>query len=370
MPVSRHFWVATTNASWTASSAMSIDPKTRTRMATQCPDSARKIRSRSVRSTAVGSQRVLDGHRRSFALERPHLDGSQARRTRLCRPLRRGVEIGYVDDPDSPRYSFVSASGPSVIVDLAALAARPSSCWRSASGRRRTPTRRTSASRRSPCQSLRRPLHLFLDLSPDQAVVHRPCTESRYCVIVGSWGSERPRCHLVPLQPMTPINTSTVCSLNHSVGDRVSKPLGSVEICRSADWVGHRHDSEPSIPAKSWGLRLTRGWSLPIATAAIIASSARAGAFGLPAERAPATCPNASGGDINRQRVDVGLGLLQISLASGLSSTPSSRRVVPAGQREHDRRDRRLRRITPGWVSRLSGNVLVWYQQATDRRRL
>ena len=44
--------VATTNASWTASSATSMSPKTRTKVATARPDSCRKTRASSASSTA------------------------------------------------------------------------------------------------------------------------------------------------------------------------------------------------------------------------------------------------------------------------------------------------------------------------------
>ena len=51
-PVVGHRSSATTNASWTASSATSMSPKKRTRVATARPDSARKMRSMSAVSTA------------------------------------------------------------------------------------------------------------------------------------------------------------------------------------------------------------------------------------------------------------------------------------------------------------------------------
>jgi hypothetical protein len=71
-----HFWSAATNASWTASSAMSMSPKTRISEATACPDSSRKMPSISVTSSFPG-----DGLSRVFLAavfipEWTHLDGS------------------------------------------------------------------------------------------------------------------------------------------------------------------------------------------------------------------------------------------------------------------------------------------------------
>src|SRR6476660_8243197 len=92
-PVSGHRSVATTNASWTISSAMSMSPKRRTRVATTRPDSSRKIRSSSGASMA--------GTDRSLVLERTHLDRTHASDGALGRPLERGVEVGCLDDPEA-----------------------------------------------------------------------------------------------------------------------------------------------------------------------------------------------------------------------------------------------------------------------------
>ena len=53
-PRSGHRWMATTNASCTASSARSMSPKDRMRVATVRPYSARKCRSISPTPTATG----------------------------------------------------------------------------------------------------------------------------------------------------------------------------------------------------------------------------------------------------------------------------------------------------------------------------
>src|SRR5262245_21994034 len=78
--------LAAANASWTASSAMSMLPKTRTRAATARPYSARKTR-----SISVGFD----------ILKRPHLDRQPDRPGRLPAPAQSRVQIGGVDDPES-----------------------------------------------------------------------------------------------------------------------------------------------------------------------------------------------------------------------------------------------------------------------------
>ena len=79
-PASGHRCTATANASWTASSAMSMSPKTRTRLATARPDSARNTRSMSVhrRLPTIGPGQL------GFVLEGTNLD-----RRRRTRPIPR-----------------------------------------------------------------------------------------------------------------------------------------------------------------------------------------------------------------------------------------------------------------------------------------
>src|SRR6478752_7538249 len=91
-PVSGHRSVATTNASWAISSAMSMSPKRRTRVATTRPASSRKIRSRSMALTA-GTGSGLRG----LVLEGTDLDGPLAGARALRGPLERGVEVGRLD---------------------------------------------------------------------------------------------------------------------------------------------------------------------------------------------------------------------------------------------------------------------------------
>src|SRR5687768_10897342 len=84
---------ATTKASWTASSARSMSPKKRTRLATARPDSERKTRSISDGSSS-GSTWV-----RSLALEGPDLDLTGARGAGFLGHGQRGIEVGELDDP-------------------------------------------------------------------------------------------------------------------------------------------------------------------------------------------------------------------------------------------------------------------------------
>src|SRR6185312_5078077 len=92
-PVAGQRSLATRNASWAISSAMSMSPKRRTKVATTRPDSSRKIRSRSVASTGT----VL----RLLGLERPDLDRTHAGRGSLRRQRQCGVQVGRFDDPEA-----------------------------------------------------------------------------------------------------------------------------------------------------------------------------------------------------------------------------------------------------------------------------
>src|SRR5947209_13409742 len=96
-PVTGHRWRATTNASWTASSAMSISPKRRIRVATALPDSCRNTCSISERpdiTTAAGSDLGL-------VMEGPDLDGGLAGNGRLLGPGQGRVQILGLDDPEA-----------------------------------------------------------------------------------------------------------------------------------------------------------------------------------------------------------------------------------------------------------------------------
>src|SRR6266702_6783858 len=95
IPADGHRAVATVNASWTDSSAMSISPNTRTRTATARPYSSRKTRSIALASTA-GTAASVPG----FLLERPHLDRLGTRLARPGRHGQRGVQIRGLDHPE------------------------------------------------------------------------------------------------------------------------------------------------------------------------------------------------------------------------------------------------------------------------------
>src|SRR3954467_414287 len=83
-PRDGHCSAAMANASATASSARSMSPRTRIRVAVQRPASRRKTSAR-VSGTFGGSD----------------LDGSLTRRRGLAGPLERGVEVGGFDDPEA-----------------------------------------------------------------------------------------------------------------------------------------------------------------------------------------------------------------------------------------------------------------------------
>src|SRR3954468_18461011 len=82
---------AIANASWTASSATSMSPKRRTRVATAWPDSSRKTCS--IVTAAAGTAGLLLG----LVLERAHLDRCGAGDGRLAGPRERGVEVRGLD---------------------------------------------------------------------------------------------------------------------------------------------------------------------------------------------------------------------------------------------------------------------------------
>src|SRR5262245_45062598 len=90
-PVSGQRSTAAVNASWTASSATSMSPKTRTRTATARPYSSRNTRPISEVERAGTPESAL-------APERPYLDRQGGHPSRLAAPFERGVEIGSVDD--------------------------------------------------------------------------------------------------------------------------------------------------------------------------------------------------------------------------------------------------------------------------------
>src|SRR5438034_254669 len=89
-------WTATTKASWTASSAMSMSPKRRTRVATARPNSCRKVC-----STREASRMLTPRLGLRLVLEGAHLDRSLAGCRALGRPGQRGVEVGGADDPEA-----------------------------------------------------------------------------------------------------------------------------------------------------------------------------------------------------------------------------------------------------------------------------
>src|ERR1019366_6683781 len=87
-------WVAAVKASWTASSATSMLPKTRTRTETARPYSARKTRSISD-AARTGMSSVLGD-----VLERAHLYRQGGSPGRFTCPVKCGVQIGCGDDPE------------------------------------------------------------------------------------------------------------------------------------------------------------------------------------------------------------------------------------------------------------------------------
>ncbi len=86
---------ATRNASWTASSAMSMSPKRRIRVATARPDSSRKTC-----STWLAAAPVTDSYAGSSWNGRTST-GAAAGDGGLGGPRQRGVEVGGLDDPEA-----------------------------------------------------------------------------------------------------------------------------------------------------------------------------------------------------------------------------------------------------------------------------
>src|SRR5215472_18457857 len=93
-PVCGQRSTAVVKASWTASSARSISPKRRIRVATQRPYSARKTRSI---SAGDGPGSLAGG----VILERADLDRGAARPGGLRGPGERRVEVGGLDHPEA-----------------------------------------------------------------------------------------------------------------------------------------------------------------------------------------------------------------------------------------------------------------------------
>src|SRR5712692_10213068 len=109
-PSCGHLRSATANASCTASSATSMSPKTRIRVAADRPDASRKIRSTSalsslgVPSTSCklsGLGFVPSGLGLGFVVERPDLDRLHDGGGDLRRPGDRGVEVLGLDDVEA-----------------------------------------------------------------------------------------------------------------------------------------------------------------------------------------------------------------------------------------------------------------------------
>src|SRR5512146_18990 len=109
-PSDGHLATATVNASWTASSAASISPRKRIRVATQRPYSLRKTASavaapafmaaariRSLRAGRVSPYRVVEVP----VEERADLDRPQFRGRGELGPLQGLIQVGDVDDPES-----------------------------------------------------------------------------------------------------------------------------------------------------------------------------------------------------------------------------------------------------------------------------
>src|ERR1700754_202381 len=93
-PVDGQRRTAAAKASWTASSATSMSPKTRISTATARPYSSVKTRS-------ISAVRTSDTVGLVFAMHRPHLDRQGERSGDLARPAERGVEVGHPDDRES-----------------------------------------------------------------------------------------------------------------------------------------------------------------------------------------------------------------------------------------------------------------------------
>src|SRR5580698_7460835 len=101
-PASGHRRAASANASWTASSAASMSPKTRVRTATARPYSSQKTRSISA-SPGPGtlSRCLFLAYIRGLIMERPDLDRDRARAGGLPAPFQRGIQVVGLDHPEA-----------------------------------------------------------------------------------------------------------------------------------------------------------------------------------------------------------------------------------------------------------------------------
>src|SRR5580700_6151425 len=102
-PASGHRRAASANASWTASSAVSMSPKTRVRTATARPYSSRKTPSM---SASAGPGTLSPCLFRGLILERPDLDRDRARAGGLSAPVQRGIQVGGLDHPEAAHVLF------------------------------------------------------------------------------------------------------------------------------------------------------------------------------------------------------------------------------------------------------------------------
>src|SRR5579859_623676 len=117
-PADGHRLAASANASWTASSAVSMSPKTRVRTATARPYSSRKTRSMSVRAGKGTSVPVCV---RGLILERPYLDRGRACASGLAAPFKRRVQVGSLDHPEAAHVFLALGERPVGDEDVAAL---------------------------------------------------------------------------------------------------------------------------------------------------------------------------------------------------------------------------------------------------------
>ena len=133
---------ASANASWTASSAMSMSPKTRVRTATARPYSVTED------ALDVGGRERRHGHGQSSAivLERPHLDRERCTRGVALRPHSSAASrSGALITQKPPMCSLPSANGPSVM-STSPPSRRTTVAVLAGTGRRRRPRRRRPAS--------------------------------------------------------------------------------------------------------------------------------------------------------------------------------------------------------------------------------
>src|SRR5919197_5054761 len=94
-PAVGHFWTATVNASWMASSARSMSPRRRTRLATARPYSSRNI------GPICATSAVMRGSALGVVLERTYLDRGGARLAGPRGQRQRGVQVGRLEDPEA-----------------------------------------------------------------------------------------------------------------------------------------------------------------------------------------------------------------------------------------------------------------------------